>query len=155
VPELTVNGRRVDVPADADTPLLYILRNDLDLKSPRFGCGEGVCGACTVLLDGRPATSCDLPVWAAAGHEIVTIEGLGDEARPHPIQRAILDEQAAQCGYCLTGVLLHGAALLAARPHPTQAEIRAALDAVLCRCGAHDRMIRAIERAASVSSVPS
>lgn len=150
-----MNGRRVDVPADADTPLLYILRNDLDLKSPRFGCGEGVCGACTVLLDGRPATSCDLPVWAAAGHEIVTIEGLGDEARPHPIQRAILDEQAAQCGYCLTGVLLHGAALLAARPHPTQAEIRAALDAVLCRCGAHDRMIRAIERAASVSSVPS
>jgi len=150
-----VNGRRVDVPADADAPLLYVLRNDLDLKSPRFGCGEGVCGACTILLDGRPATSCDLPVWAAAGHEILTVEGLGDEVRPHAIQRAILDEQAAQCGYCLTGVLLHGAALLAARPRPTRAEIREALDAVLCRCGAHDRMVRAIERAAGVSSVPS
>jgi nicotinate dehydrogenase subunit A len=148
VHELTVNGRRVEVVADPDAPLLYILRNDLGLLGSRFGCGEGVCGACTVLVDGRPATSCDLPLWAAANHDIRTIESLGDESRPHPIQRAVLEEQAAQCGFCLPGVLFHGATLLAANPRPTRSDIRAALDAVLCRCGAHERMVRAVERAA-------
>ncbi len=149
MPQLTVNGRPVEVAADADAPLLYVLRNDLALKGSRFGCGEGVCGACTVLVDGVPATSCDLPVWAAAGHDITTIEALGDPSAPHPLQRAILEEQAAQCGFCRPGVLLHGAALLAANPRPTRDQIRQALDAVLCRCGAHDRMIRAVERAAA------
>ncbi|HXF81552.1 MAG TPA: (2Fe-2S)-binding protein [bacterium] len=148
---LLVNGRRVESEADPDTALLYILRNDLGLKGSRFGCGDGMCGACTVLVDGKPATSCNLPISAVAGRPITTIEGLGDEERPHPMQRAILDLQAAQCGYCLTGVVMTGAALLDGQHAPSRSEIRAALDGVLCRCGAHDRMVRAVERAADIA----
>ncbi|HWO88549.1 MAG TPA: (2Fe-2S)-binding protein [Gemmatimonadales bacterium] len=148
---LLVNGHRLESAAEPDTPLLYVLRNDLGLKGSRFGCGDGMCGACTVLLDGRPTTSCNLPISAVADRSITTIEGLGDEEHPHPMQRAILDLQAAQCGYCLTGVVMTGAALLAERGALSRSEIRAALDGVLCRCGAYDRMVRAVERAADLA----
>lgn len=145
---LSVNGSLVETAADPDTALLYVLRNDLGLKGSRFGCGDGLCGACAVLIDGVPTPSCDIPVSAIGERDVVTIEGLGDEARPHPLQRAVIDCQAAQCGYCLTGVVIHGAALLEDNRRPSREEIRAALQGVLCRCGAHQRMIRAVEEAA-------
>jgi nicotinate dehydrogenase subunit A len=146
--KLRVNGHAHEVAAEPNTPLLYILRNDLGLKGTRFGCGAGHCGACTVLVDGNAVQSCDTPLWSAAGREITTIEGLGSPERPHPLQRAFIDEQAAQCGYCISGIILSAAALLQKTPRPTDGEIAAALDRNLCRCGTHVRILRAIRRAA-------
>ena len=145
-----VNGVEREVRAEASTPLLYILRNDLGLKGTRFGCGEGQCGACTVLVDGKPLQSCDMPLWSAAGHDITTVEGLSREGTTHPIQQAFLDEQAAQCGYCINGIMMSAAALLARNPDPDEAAIAAALDRNLCRCGTHVRILRAIARAAKL-----
>ena len=145
---LNVNGHRHEVGAEPETPLLYVLRNDLKLKGARFGCGLGQCGACTVLVDGKPVQSCDLPLSAAAGKAITTIEGLAETGKPHPLQQAFIDEQAAQCGYCVTGIIMTAKALLDANPHPSDAEIREALKGNLCRCGTHQRILRAIHRAA-------
>jgi len=143
-----VNGAEHVVTADESTPLIYVLRNDLGLKATRFGCGTAQCGACYVLIDGHAVASCDTPVWAAADKPISTLEGLGSPENPHPLQRAFIAEQAAQCGYCLSGIMVSAAALLAQRPNPTEEQVRAALDRHLCRCGAHNRMLRAVMRAA-------
>ena len=145
---LNVNGQRYEVGAEPETPLLYALRNDLRLKCARFGCGLGQCGSCTVLVDGKPVQSCDFPLSAAAGKAITTIEGLAANGKPHPLQRAFIDEQAAQCGYCITGIIMTAKALLDANPRPSEADIRAALKGNLCRCGTHQRIIRAVQRAA-------
>jgi nicotinate dehydrogenase subunit A len=145
---LRVNGREHTVSAEANTPLLYILRNDLKLKGTRFGCGQGNCGACTVLFDGKAVQSCDTPLWSASGHEITTIEGLGSADAPGRLQQAFIDEQAVQCGYCINGIIMSAEALLRTNPAPTQAEIAQALDRNLCRCGTHVRVLRAIKRAA-------
>lgn len=145
---LTVNGRNHAVEAEPETALLYVLRNDLKLKGARFGCGMGQCGACTVLVDGKPVQSCDLPLSAAAGKTITTVEGLAHNGKLHPLQQAFVEEQAAQCGYCATGIIMSAKALLDANPRPTEAEIRAALKGNLCRCGTHRRILRAIQRAA-------
>lgn len=142
---LKVNGETREVRAEGDTPLLYVLRNDLGLKGARFGCGTGHCGACTVLFDGSAVQSCDTPLWSAPGHEITTIEGLGAD---HPLPRAIVAEQAMQCGYCINGIVMSAAALLARNPDPSAGEIAAALERNLCRCGTHVRVLRAIRRAA-------
>ena len=147
--KIRVNGVEREVRAEPSTPLLYILRNDLGLKGTRFGCGEGQCGACTVLLDGKPMQSCDMPLWSAAGHEITTVEGLSRNGAPHPLQQAFIGEQAAQCGYCINGIMMSAAALLERNPDPGEAEIAAALDRNLCRCGTHVRILRAIARAAA------
>jgi nicotinate dehydrogenase subunit A len=146
---LTVNGRSHAVAAEPETALLYVLRNDLKLKGARFGCGMGQCGACTVLVDGKPVQSCDFPLSAAAGKSITTIEGLARDGTLHPLQRAFVEEQAAQCGYCATGIIMAAKALLDANPRPTEAEIRTALKGNLCRCGTHYRILRAIQRAAT------
>jgi nicotinate dehydrogenase subunit A len=147
---LTVNGRAVDVQADDDTTLLHVLRHELGLAGPRFGCGVGLCGACFVLLDGSPAPSCDTPMWSAAGRTVVTVEGLsGDDGGLHPVQQAFLDEQAAQCGFCVSGVLVSAAALLADEPHPDEPAVVAALDRNLCRCGSQRRMVAAVLLAAA------
>lgn len=146
---LHVNGAERAVSAAPDTPLVYLLRNDLGLKGTRFGCGSGHCGACTVLVDGKAVQSCDTPLWSAAGRAITTIEGLGSMAAPHPLQQAFLDEQAAQCGYCINGIVMAAAALLRENRDPSDAEIAAALDRHLCRCGTHVRILRAIRRAAA------
>ena len=146
-----VNGTAHTVAAEPETPLLYVLRNDLKLKGARFGCGLGQCGACTVLVDGKPVQSCDLPLSAATGKSITTIEGLAANGKPHPLQQAFIDEQAAQCGYCVTGIIMTAKALLDANPHPSDAEIREALKGNLCRCGTHQRILRAIHRAAERS----
>ena len=149
--KLRVNGVEREVSAEPNTPLLYILRNDLKLKGTRFGCGEGNCGACTVLVDGRAVQSCDTPLWSAPGHEITTVEGLaglGGADSLHPIQQAFLEEQAAQCGYCINGIMMSAKALLDANPDPEDEEIAAALDRNLCRCGTHVRVLRAVRRAA-------
>lgn len=146
---LTVNGQSCTVEADADTPLLYILRNDLDLKGARYGCGAGQCGACTVIMDGKDINSCDTPLWAAAGKTITTIEGIGTREQPHPLQQAFIDEQAAQCGYCITGIIMASKALLDRTPMPNDADIDAALERHLCRCGTHNRIRKAIHRAAA------
>ena len=145
---LRVNGADHAVRAHPDTPLLYVLRNDLGLKGTRFGCGNGECGACYVMMDGRAVASCDTPLWSAAGKDIVTVEGLGREGSLHPLQQAFIDEQAAQCGYCASGIMMSAAALLANNAAPTETEIRAALDKNLCRCGTHNRIVRAVQRAA-------
>jgi len=145
---LRVNGRDCDVRAEPNTPLLYILRNDLKLKGTRFGCGEGQCGACNVLVDGRAVQSCDLPLWSVAGHDITTIEGIGTESRLHPVQQAFIDEQAVQCGYCIDGIIVSAVALLERVKDPSDAQIAAALDRNLCRCGTHVRILRAIRSAA-------
>jgi nicotinate dehydrogenase subunit A len=146
--ELQVNGERRSVEAHRDTSLLYVLRNDLGLVGSRFGCGSGQCGACFVLLDGRPVASCDLPVWSVEGKQITTVEGLGANGELHPVQRALIAEQAAQCGYCMSGISVAAAALLATNPSPSEAEIRSALDKNLCRCGSHNRVVKAVMRAA-------
>ncbi len=146
--ELDVNGKVCAVEAEPDTPLLYILRNDLDLKGARYGCGTGQCGACTVLMDGKDIQSCDTPLWAVAGKSITTVEGIGTRAQPHPLQQAFLDEQAAQCGYCITGILMASKALLDRNPEPSDRDIDQALERHLCRCGSHNRIRRAIHRAA-------
>jgi len=145
---LTVNGRTHTVAAEPETALLYVLRNDLKLKGARFGCGMGQCGACTVLVDGKPVQSCDFPLSAAAGKSVTTIEGLARNGKLHPLQRAFIEEQAAQCGYCATGIIMTAKALLDTNPRPTEADIRAALKGNLCRCGTHHRILRAIRRAA-------
>ena len=145
---LSVNGSELEVTAAADTPLLYVLRNDLGLKAAHFGCGTGQCGACRVLLDGHAVASCDTPLWAAAGKKVTTVEGLGDAAHPHPVQSALIAEQAGQCGYCLPGIVISAAALLERNPAPSEAEVRSALDQNLCRCGSHNRIVRAVLRAA-------
>ena len=145
--KLRVNATEHIIIAEADTPLLYILRNDLGLKGTRFGCGEGNCGACTVLLDGRAIQSCITPLWSVPGHEITTIEGLGGPDSLHAIQQAFIDEQAAQCGYCINGIMMSVKALLDVHPAPTEAQIAAALQRNLCRCGTHVRILRAIRRA--------
>lgn len=146
---LTVNGAAHTVTAEPDTPLLYILRNELKLKGAKFGCGLGQCGACMVLMDGHNVMSCEVPLWSAAGKSITTIEGLGTMQSPHALQRAFIGEQAAQCGYCLSGVIMSSAALLAANPEPTLDDIKQALTRNLCRCGTHTRMIKAVQRAAA------
>jgi aerobic-type carbon monoxide dehydrogenase small subunit (CoxS/CutS family) len=140
------------VSAEPETPLLYVLRNDLKLKGARFGCGLGLCGACTVLVDGKPVQSCDFPLSAAAGKAVLTIEGLSTNGRLHPLQQAFVDEQAAQCGYCVTGIIMTAKALLDANPQPSEAEIRAALKGNLCRCGTHQRILRAIQRVAGAGA---
>jgi nicotinate dehydrogenase subunit A len=145
---LRVNDRRCEVAVDyEDTPLLYVLRNDLGLKGTRFGCGEGNCGACTVLIDGRAQRSCELPVWSVEGKSIMTIEGLGAIDRLHPLQQAFLDFQAGQCGYCLSGIIMTAVELIEAGGEPSRQRIVEALDRNLCRCGAHARVIGAIEAA--------
>jgi nicotinate dehydrogenase subunit A len=147
--EIEVNGVRRTVQAGPDTPLLYVLRNDLDLKGSRFGCGAGQCGACFVLVDGRAMASCDLPLWSAKGKKITTIEGLAGKAGElHAVQKALIAEQAAQCAFCASGVAVSAAALLASNKNPSEKEIREALDRNLCRCGSQNRMVRAIQRAA-------
>jgi nicotinate dehydrogenase subunit A len=146
---LSVNHKEVEVQAKADTPLLYVLRNDLGLVGSRFGCGSGQCGACFVLVDGRPIASCDLPIWSLEGKQITTVEGLGSDGDLHPVQKALIDEQAAQCAYCMSGITIAAAALLRSNKNPTESEIRAALDKNLCRCGSHNRVIRAVLRAAN------
>jgi len=145
---LTVNGKKHAVSAEPETALLYVLRNDLKLKGARFGCGLGQCGACTVLVDGKPVQSCDFPMSATAGKTIITIEGLAPDGELHPLQSAFITEQAAQCGYCVTGIIMAAKALLDANPRPADAEIRAALKGNLCRCGTHQRILNAIKRAA-------
>jgi nicotinate dehydrogenase subunit A len=151
--EITVNGRPHRVEATPETPLLYVLRNELRLNSVRFGCGLARCGACTVHVDGEAVLSCVVPVGDAGGKEVTTLEGLGGPDALHPLQQAFLDEQAAQCGYCIPGVIMTAAAFLRQNPRPTEAEIVAALNGTLCRCGAHVRILRAVERAAgSVAS---
>ncbi|HEV2357212.1 MAG TPA: (2Fe-2S)-binding protein [bacterium] len=145
---LTVNGSVHSIRSSPDTPLLYVLRDELGLQGPRFGCGLGQCGACTVHLDGAAVRSCRIAVSAAAGHPVTTLEGLGTGDRPHPVQQAFIDEQAMQCGYCINGWIMASAALLAKTPHPSEAEIRTGLRGLVCRCGAHMRILRAVRRAA-------
>jgi nicotinate dehydrogenase subunit A len=149
---INVNGVSHTVDAEAETPLLYVLRNDLKLKGARFGCGLGQCGACMVIIDGKAVTSCDMPLSAVAGKAITTIEGIGGGDRLHPLQKAFIDEQAAQCGYCVSGIIMTAKALLDATPHASDAEIKAALARNLCRCGTHQRILRAIQRAAGRTS---
>ena len=138
-----LNGAPVDLDVDPDTPLLYVLRNDLSLMGARFGCGLGLCGACFVSVDGVSVPSCDTPVWSVAGKTVVTVEGLS----PHPVQQAFLSRQAAQCGYCVTGIIVTAATLLERNPHPNEQTVAEALDRHLCRCGAQHRMIQAIVEA--------
>jgi nicotinate dehydrogenase subunit A len=145
-----VNGKAVSVsPANEETPLLDVLRNALGLMGTRFGCGLEQCGCCMVLIDGSPEKSCAKPVWSVAGKKITTVEGLGTAERPHPLQQAFLDEQAGQCGYCLSGILITAKALIDRNPQPTRAQIAAALDGNVCRCGSHNRILRAVEKAAA------
>ncbi len=145
----TLNGAAVEAEVADDVTLLHTLRGPLGLSGPRFGCGAEQCGACAVLMDGTPAYACALPASAAGGRSVTTVEGLGTPEAPHPLQRAFLDEQAGQCGFCLSGILIAAAALLARNPDPDEGTIRTALDPHLCRCGSHNRIIRAVRRAAA------
>lgn len=145
---LTVNGVTRSVTVEPDTALLYVLRNDLQLNGAKYGCGLAQCGACAVLIDGRSQRSCVLPVSAAAGRRITTIEGLGTTERPSALQQAFIEEQACQCGFCGSGMVIAAEALLASNPNPTEADVKRALDAHLCRCGSHNRIVRAVLRAA-------
>ncbi|MBV8150073.1 MAG: (2Fe-2S)-binding protein [Candidatus Eremiobacteraeota bacterium] len=147
--KLRVNRKSVEVDAAAGAPLLYVLRNDLDLKGSRFGCGESACGACMVLIDGRPAFSCDTPLWFAEGKEVTTIEGVLETPEGRALSASFVDEQAAQCGYCIAGIIVAAAALLRENPRPDRATIAAALEKNLCRCGTHARILKAVERAAT------
>ncbi len=144
---LKVNGKSRVVEADPNTPLLYVLRDNLSLHGPRFGCGLGQCGACTVLVDGNTMRSCMLPASAAENKSVTTLEGLGSVAHPHVIQAAFVEEQAAQCGYCMNGMVMTSKVLLDKNPHPSEAEIKQALEGNLCRCGSHLRVVRAVKRA--------
>jgi nicotinate dehydrogenase subunit A len=148
--KLKVNGSEHEIGADPDTPLLYVLRNDLALNAAKFGCGLGQCGACTVMVDGEAVFSCLTPVLVVEGKEITTLEGLGSIEDPGPLQRAFIEEQAAQCGYCIAGMMMRAQALLKKNPQPSDAEIRSALQANLCRCGTHMRILRAVHRAAEL-----
>ena len=145
---LKVNGTTRRVSVEPDTPLLYILRNDLELSGPRFGCGLSQCGACTVLVNGKPTRSCVTPVVSIQSGDITTLEGLGSKDKPHPLQKAFIEEQAAQCGYCTNGMIVTAKAFLDKNPKPTDAQIRKALAANFCRCGTHNRIVRAVQRAA-------
>jgi len=149
---LKVNGVSRSVPAEPDTPLLYALRNDLELNGAKFGCGLAQCGACTVLIDGKAVRSCITPISAVGSSEITTIEGLGTVDRPHALQQAFIEEQAAQCGYCINGMIMAAKELLDRNPHPSEGDVRAALAGNLCRCGTHNRIIRAVLRAAQISA---
>ena len=144
--KLEVNGASREVEAHPDTPLLYVLRNDLGLTGAKFGCGSGQCGACFVLVDNKAVASCDFPVGMANGKKVMTIEGLGGR---HPVQKALVAEQAAQCGYCLSGIVMSAVALLDKTSHPSESEAREALDRNLCRCGSHNRIVRAVLKAAN------
>jgi nicotinate dehydrogenase subunit A len=146
--ELEVNGQRRSVSAGPDTPLLYVLRNDLGLVGSRFGCGTGQCGACFVMVEGKALPSCDTPLWSVAGKKVVTVEGLAKGGELHPVQKALLAEQAAQCGFCISGIAVAAAALLSNNRNPSEQQVREALDRNLCRCGAHNRVVRAVLRAA-------
>jgi nicotinate dehydrogenase subunit A len=148
---LNVNGKARLVDADSGTPLLYVLRDNLALHGPRFGCGLGQCGACTVIMEGRSVRSCTIPASAAQNKRLTTLEGLGNVAHPHPLQKAFIDEQAAQCGYCMNGMIMSAKVLLDKNPHPSVGEIKQGLNGNLCRCGSHLRVIRAVQRAANSS----
>lgn len=143
-----LNGIEHEIDADPDRSLLDILRGDLGVTGPHFGCGAGECGACNVMVGDRAISACDTPLWSAADKDVTTIEGLGTSDRPHPLQRAFIAEQAMQCGYCISGILMSAAALLRHNPSPTMAEVKAALDRNLCRCGSQNRIVRAVLRAA-------
>lgn len=149
---ITVNGRSHHVQAASGTPLLYVLRNELQLRGPRFGCGLAECGACTVMVGNQAARSCVTRVDTVSGKSITTLEGLGTTAKPHRLQKAFIDEQAAQCAYCISGMILEAAVLLKSKPHPTLPEIKTALNGHLCRCGTHMRILRAVQRAAGTAS---
>ena len=148
--DFIVNGKTVHVDTDGTTPLLSVLRDELALRGSRFGCGTEQCGACMVLIDGEPSYACSREIESVAGRTVTTVEGLWSNDRLHPLRQAFLDEQAGQCGYCLSGILISAAALLARNPRPSRAEIAAALDRHLCRCGAHNRILRAVARAGAV-----
>lgn len=148
--DLTVNGQTHSIDADPDTPLLYVLREDLQLNAAKFGCGLGQCGACTVLVDGAPALACVIPILLLPGKQITTLEGLGSLDDPAPIQQAFMEEQAAQCGFCIAGMMMRAQALLLINPRASDAEIRAHLEPNLCRCGTHMRILRAVRRAAAL-----
>ena len=143
----TLNGRATTVHADPEQTLLDVLRNTLVLKATRLGCGLGQCGACTVIVDDHAVSSCDMPMWSVAGKSVTTMEGLGTREAPHPLQTAFIEEQALQCGYCTSGILMTAAALLKRNPHPSEADIRQALEGNLCRCGVHNRVVRAVQKA--------
>lgn len=146
--ELRVNGAILSITADVETPLLYVLRNDLALNGAKFGCGRAQCGACSVLIDGKPVRSCVTTVGSVEEREITTLEGLGSDAKPHPLQKAFAEEQAAQCGYCISGMIVTAAGLLRSNPKPSEDEVCKALAGNLCRCGTHTRIVRAVMRAA-------
>lgn len=152
--ELRVNGQSHTVSADPHTPLLYVLRDELQLNAAKFGCGLGQCGSCTVLVDGAPTLSCVTPIMLLEGRHITTVEGLGTPQNPGPMQRAFIEEQSAQCGYCIPGMMMRAQALLQRNPRATDAEIRAYLEPNLCRCGTHMRILRAVKRAASMMTGP-
>jgi nicotinate dehydrogenase subunit A len=149
-----VNGTQQSLEADGKTPLLDVLRNTLRLKGTRFGCGNEECGACLVLVDGHAVPSCTTPLWSVGGKAITTVEGLGRPESPHPLQQAFIDLQAAQCGYCTSGMLISAAALLNRTPQPSEADVRIALDRNLCRCGSYNRVVRAVLRAAESTESP-
>jgi len=148
--KLTVNGREHEIAADPDTPLLYVLRDDLKLNAAKFGCGLGQCGSCTVIVDGEAVFSCITPVFVLQGKQVTTLEGLGTIDKPSPMQRAFIEEQAAQCGYCIPGMMMRAQALLQKNPKATDAEIRTELEPNICRCGTHMRILRAVRRAAGM-----
>jgi aerobic-type carbon monoxide dehydrogenase small subunit (CoxS/CutS family) len=149
-----LNGVEIDIDADPDRSLLDVLRGQLGMIGPHFGCGAGECGACNVIVGDRAMSSCDMPLWSVADKDITTLEGLGSANAPHPLQRAFIAEQALQCGYCVSGILMSAAALLKRNPAPSRDEVREALDRNLCRCGSHNRMVRAVLRAAAEMAAP-
>lgn len=152
--KFTVNGHSIECTAPSTSKALFVLRNELGCHDVRIGCGEGHCGACTVLVDGRPTTTCDLAIWAVEDKHVTTARGLGSEQSPHPLQSALLKEQAGQCGYCLSGIMMTAASLLARPSRPTEMEVREALDRHLCRCGTHHRILQAIMHVASRCDFP-
>ena len=149
--QLKVNGKTRAVTAEPDTPLLYVLRNDFELNGAKFGCGLAQCGACTVLVDGKAARSCVTPIGTLGESDVTTIEGLGTIEKPHPLQRAFMDEQDAQCGYCINGMIMTAKEFLDRNPNPSETDVRAGLDANLCRCGTHGRIIRAVLKAGELA----
>jgi nicotinate dehydrogenase subunit A len=152
--QFRLNGTPTEVDADPDRALLDILRGRLAVLGPHFGCGSGECGACRVMVDDHAVTACDTPLWSVADKDVTTVEGLGSAKHPHPLQRAFIAEQAMQCGYCVSGILISAAALLKQNPKPTETEVRAALDRNLCRCGSQNRIVRAVLRAAGEMAMP-
>jgi nicotinate dehydrogenase subunit A len=149
-----LNGVETNIDADPDMSLLTVLRGQLGMTGSHFGCGAGECGACNVIVGDHAVTACDTPLWSVADKDVTTIEGLGNAQKPHPLQRAFIAEQALQCGYCVSGILMSAAALLKQNPNPTDSDVRAALDRNLCRCGSHNRMVRAVLRAAAEMRTP-